>query len=152
MYRQVLAREPNDIDAMNGMAVCYDRLGQFEVSRAYYEAALGMQPQSPMLLNNYGYSLFLQGDMDGAKALPWACGGIGRPGCPERKPAHPCPDRRCSGPCAEACAAADYGCGSIGAPDRADEQPRAAPDAGRPDAPPQMVASLGAEAAALSPL
>ncbi len=67
MYRQVVARDPNNIDAMNGMAVCYDRLGQFEVSRAYYEAALGMEPQSPMLLNNYGYSLFLQGDMEGAR-------------------------------------------------------------------------------------
>lgn len=66
MYRKVLAREPNHIDAMNGIAICYDRLGQFEVSRAYYEAALGMDPHSPMLLYNYGYSLFLQGDMDGA--------------------------------------------------------------------------------------
>lgn len=67
MYRQVVARDPNDIDALNGIAVCYDRLGQFDVSRAYYEAALGMEPHSPMLLNNYGYSLFLQGDMDGAR-------------------------------------------------------------------------------------
>lgn len=66
-YRQALAGQPDDIDTMNGIAVCYDRLGQFEVSRAYYEAALGMQPQSPMLLNNYGYSLFLQGDLAGAR-------------------------------------------------------------------------------------
>ena len=67
LYRQVLANDPNAIDAMNGIAICYDRLGQFDVSRAYYEAALAMDPQSPLLLNNYGYSLFLQGDMAGAK-------------------------------------------------------------------------------------
>jgi len=79
MYRQVLAREPNDIDAMNGMAVCYDRLGQFDVSRAYYEAALGMEPHSPMLLNNYGYSLFLQGEMEGAKRFLGLAAASGDP-------------------------------------------------------------------------
>lgn len=67
LYRQVLARDPNAIDAMNGIAVCYDRLGQFDVSRAYYEAALGLDPQSAPLLNNYGYSLFLQGKLEEAR-------------------------------------------------------------------------------------
>lgn len=65
-FRQALAADPGSIEALNGMAVCYDRLGRYDVSRSFYEAALGLAPDDPMLLNNYGFSLFLQGDLDGA--------------------------------------------------------------------------------------
>jgi Flp pilus assembly protein TadD len=67
MFRRALVQDPNSVEALNGAAVCYDRLGAYEASRSYYEAALGIDPSSPMLLNNYGYSLFLQGDLEGAK-------------------------------------------------------------------------------------
>lgn len=67
MYRRALGRDPNSVEALNGIAVCYDRLGKYDVSRTYYETALGIDPQSPMLLNNYGYSLLLQGDHAGAR-------------------------------------------------------------------------------------
>lgn len=65
-FRQALAADPGSIEALNGMAVSYDRLGRYDVARSFYEAALGLAPEEPMLLNNYGYSLFLQGDLEGA--------------------------------------------------------------------------------------
>lgn len=61
-YHQALSQAPESIEALNAVAVCYDRLGKFDSSRTYYEMALGIDPQSPLLLNNYGYSLYLQGD------------------------------------------------------------------------------------------
>ena len=60
-YRQALAQDPDSVEALNGMAVCFDRLGRFEDARTHYEAALGIDPTSPVLLNNYGLSLYLQG-------------------------------------------------------------------------------------------
>lgn len=60
-FRQALLQDPDSAEALNGMAVCYDRLGRFEDSRTHYEMALGIDPTSPVLLNNYGLSLFLQG-------------------------------------------------------------------------------------------
>lgn len=60
-YHQALSQSPDSIEALNAVAVCYDRLGKFDSSRTYYEMALGIDPQSPLLLNNYGYSLYLQG-------------------------------------------------------------------------------------------
>lgn len=61
-YRQALAQDPDSVDALNGMAVTFDRLGRFDESRTYYEAALSLDPTSPMLLSNYGLSLWLQGE------------------------------------------------------------------------------------------
>ncbi|TPE61817.1 tetratricopeptide repeat protein [Sandaracinobacter neustonicus] len=63
-YRQALAQDPDSVEALNGMAVCFDRLGRFEDARTHYEAALGIDPTSPVLLNNYGLSLYLQGAYD----------------------------------------------------------------------------------------
>ncbi len=60
-YRKALAQDPDSIESLNGMAVCFDRLGRFEDARTHYEAALGIDPTSPVLLNNYGLSLYLQG-------------------------------------------------------------------------------------------
>lgn len=66
-YTRALTLAPDSSEALNGVAVCYDRLGRFEVSRTYYEIALGIDPTSPILLNNYGYSLYLQGAQDQAR-------------------------------------------------------------------------------------
>ncbi|MGL6042403.1 MAG: tetratricopeptide repeat protein, partial [Sandaracinobacteroides sp.] len=62
-YRQALSQDPDSIESLNGVAVCYDRLGRYEDSRLHYEAALGIDPGSAMLLNNYGLSLYLQGEL-----------------------------------------------------------------------------------------
>lgn len=61
-YTRALALAPESTAALNGVAVCYDRLGRFDLSRTYYEIALGIDPAAPDILNNYGYSLYLQGE------------------------------------------------------------------------------------------
>ena len=65
-FRQALTRAPQSIDALNGVAICYDRLGRPDIARGFYEAGLAIAPDSPALLNNLGYSLYLQGNRDAA--------------------------------------------------------------------------------------
>ena len=67
-FRQALAADPQSIGALNGIAVCYDRMGQYDISHTYYALALALDPHSPTVLNNYGYSLYLQGDHAAALA------------------------------------------------------------------------------------
>jgi tetratricopeptide (TPR) repeat protein len=78
-YRQALAQDPESVDALNGIAVCFDRLGRFEDARLHYETALGIDPTSPVLLNNYGLSLFLQGDRQGAERFLRLAAAAGDP-------------------------------------------------------------------------
>ncbi len=65
-FRQAVLESPQSIDALNGLAVCYDRLGNYEMSRSYYDAALAVDAGSPLVLNNLGYSLYLQGQLQAA--------------------------------------------------------------------------------------
>ena len=65
-FRQALLEAPQSIDALNGLGVCYDRLGRFDVGRGYYDTALAIDPGSTLVLNNLGYSLYLQGDYPAA--------------------------------------------------------------------------------------
>lgn len=78
-YRQALAQDPESVEALNGMAVCYDRLGRYEDARLHYETALGIDPTSAMLLNNYGLSLYLQGDLRGAERFLRLAAAAGDP-------------------------------------------------------------------------
>lgn len=68
-FRKALRLNPNSIDALNGLGAAYDRMGRFDLSRNYYERALGLDPQSRMTLNNFGYSLALQGKRLEAQAM-----------------------------------------------------------------------------------
>jgi Tfp pilus assembly protein PilF len=65
-FRQALSEAPQSVDTLNAIAVCYDRLGRYDVSRSYYDAALALAPGSVQVLNNLGYSLYLQGELRGA--------------------------------------------------------------------------------------
>ncbi len=60
-FRRALAEAPDSVDAMNGLAVSYDRMGRHDVARGWYEAALAIAPENAPLLSNLGYSLVLQG-------------------------------------------------------------------------------------------
>lgn len=68
-FRQAVRAEPENIDALNGLAVAYDRIGRFDLSRRYYEQALGIAPGSAMLQHNFGYSLALQGKREEGREL-----------------------------------------------------------------------------------
>lgn len=67
-FRQALLEAPQSVDALNGVGICYDRLGRYDISRGYYDSALAIEPNSPLVLNNLGYSLYLQGQH--AAAIP----------------------------------------------------------------------------------
>lgn len=68
-FRALLRQNPRSLPALNGLAVAYDRLRRFDVSRTYYEQALGLDPTAPVTLNNFGTSLLLQGRLAEAQPL-----------------------------------------------------------------------------------
>jgi len=68
-FRAALADNPQSIDALNGLGIAFDRLGRYDIARGYYDMALALAPDSPLVLNNLGYSLYLQGQ--DAAAIPF---------------------------------------------------------------------------------
>ena len=56
-YRKAAREDPSSVDAMVGIAACYDRMGRFDLSRRNYEAALALAPGDPALLNAFAASL-----------------------------------------------------------------------------------------------
>ncbi len=66
-FRKALVADPRSVDALNGVAVCYDRLGRPDVSRGFYEAALLIDPDDPVTLNNLGFALVITGDYAAAR-------------------------------------------------------------------------------------
>ena len=67
-FRAALGDDPQSIDALNGLGIAFDRLGRYDIARGYYDMALALAPESPLVLNNLGYSLYLQGQ--DAAAIP----------------------------------------------------------------------------------
>ncbi|MCH8614773.1 LytR C-terminal domain-containing protein [Sphingomonas sp. SM33] len=65
-FRKANRDDPNNIEALAGMAVCYDQMGRFDVSRRYYEAALALEPANTELLALLANSLQAQGLTDQA--------------------------------------------------------------------------------------
>ncbi|MFZ1978712.1 MAG: tetratricopeptide repeat protein [Bacteroidota bacterium] len=52
---------PKDINTLSTLALTYDNEHRYEMSDSLYEEALRVDPQSALLLNNYGYSLSERG-------------------------------------------------------------------------------------------
>jgi Tfp pilus assembly protein PilF len=78
-FREALLDAPQSIDTLNAIAVCYDRIGRYDISRSYYDAAMAIAPDSVLVLNNLGYSLYLQGDLRGAIPLLQQAAAAGDP-------------------------------------------------------------------------
>ena len=60
-FRIAAREDPNSIDALAGIADCYDQMGRFDLSRRYYESALALAPADTQLLTAFAASLQLQG-------------------------------------------------------------------------------------------
>lgn len=58
-----------DTKAINGLAVSYDKIGRFDLSKRFYKEALKANPQDRVALNNFGYSMLLQNKPHEAQAL-----------------------------------------------------------------------------------
>lgn len=60
-FRKAIRDDPGSMEALAGIADCYDRMGRFDVSRRYYETALAIAPQNQALLATFAASLKRQG-------------------------------------------------------------------------------------------
>lgn len=56
-FRKAAREDPTSVDALVGIAACYDRMGRFDLSRRNYEAALALTPGDPALLMAFAASL-----------------------------------------------------------------------------------------------
>ena len=83
-FRRATRRAPQSVDAYNGLAASYDRLGRFDLARRYYEEAMAISPADPRVIHNYALSLRLQAGRRGsATAGHRAAAGCGSVrGCP----------------------------------------------------------------------
>ena len=65
-YRKALREQPDSIEAMIGLAHCYDRMGRPDVSRRHYEMALAVDPANTDIYSLFAESLEAQGQRDEA--------------------------------------------------------------------------------------
>jgi Flp pilus assembly protein TadD len=56
--------EPRRWRAHNALGILADRREDYSAAILHYETALAINPSSPMLLNNLGYSRYLSGDLE----------------------------------------------------------------------------------------
>ena len=68
-YRKALRQHPRSVEAMAGIAACYDRMGRFDLSRRHYEAALAVDPGNMIVLAALAASLDMQGRAVDAAAV-----------------------------------------------------------------------------------
>jgi hypothetical protein len=60
-FHAALREQPDSVEAMRGLAACYDSMGRTDLSRQYYEAALAVAPHNPVSLTAFATSLDAQG-------------------------------------------------------------------------------------------
>src|SRR5688500_4286031 len=65
-FRKALREQPDSVDAMLGLATCYDRMGRADLSRRHYEMALAVDPANTNVYSQLAQSLDAQGQSDEA--------------------------------------------------------------------------------------
>ena len=68
-YRKAHREDPASLDALAGLAACYDQMGRFDLSRRYHESALAIAPGDARLYANFAASLDLQNRREEAAAI-----------------------------------------------------------------------------------
>lgn len=74
-FRRAVAVSSQSWRAQNGLGVLADHRGEHLIAAVHYDAALQIVPESPVVLNNRGYSSFLAGDYRSATADLHAAAG-----------------------------------------------------------------------------
>jgi len=69
MYRRILVATPDDPSAVEGLALCYDRLRRYDLSDVYFQKALALAPRNEAFYRAYSASLIAQGRHDSAALL-----------------------------------------------------------------------------------
>lgn len=67
--RELLIRSPNDISALNALALFYFKKGQFETAKTLLNKAISIEPQVSLLYSNLGFVEQSQGQEDEAVQL-----------------------------------------------------------------------------------
>lgn len=75
-FRRALRDEPESVDALLGIATCYDRMARYDLARRNFEAALALEPRNPQLLGAMAASLERQGKRVQAEAIMSEIRGI----------------------------------------------------------------------------
>lgn len=68
-FRKALREDPSLIDGYTGLAVCYERMGRFDLAAHQVELALALQPENLALLERLAANLMAEGDTDKANAV-----------------------------------------------------------------------------------
>ena len=68
-YRKANREDPASLDALAGLAACYDQMGRFDLSRRYHESALAIAPDDARVYANFAASLDRQGRREEAAAV-----------------------------------------------------------------------------------
>lgn len=61
-YEEAMALNNQDLNILSALALAYDNQGMFDKSTQTYEKALLVDPQNPLILNNYAYNLSERGE------------------------------------------------------------------------------------------
>jgi len=68
-FRKAIREQPNDVRALAGLALSYERMGRVDLSRKWLETALATAPDDPSLLHDFADVLELEGNHDQAEAV-----------------------------------------------------------------------------------
>ncbi len=66
---RAIAQRPDDWQALSLEGVAHDQAAEYTHATESYERALRVSPNNPAILNNYGLSRALAGDLDGAEVM-----------------------------------------------------------------------------------
>ncbi len=63
LFRQATLENPKSLDAWLGLAASYDKLKRFDLANRAYRKSVKLGGQTPEILNNWGYSYLLRGNV-----------------------------------------------------------------------------------------
>ncbi len=63
LFRQATLENPKSLDAWLGLAASYDKLKRFDLANRAYRKSVKLGGQTPTVLNNWGYSYLLRGNV-----------------------------------------------------------------------------------------
>ncbi len=67
LFRQATLENPKSLDAWLGLAASYDKLKRFDLANRAYRQSVKLGGRTPTILNNWGYSYLLRGNVAEAR-------------------------------------------------------------------------------------
>ncbi len=68
-FLEAVEATPKNGMAWLGLAASYDQLGRFDLAEKSYQELIRLEGRKPAILNNYGYSYLLRGEIGKARSL-----------------------------------------------------------------------------------